>query len=685
MAQTNPLLDSNASLPLFQQIKPEHALPALEKVIQENREKLEILLTQENYTWDNLMAPMQSMGIVLSDLWSPIGHLNAVTNTPEWRDAYNSCLPALTEYSTEMGQNKKLYQAVLFIKNNSYDQLDAVQQKIIDDELRDFKLAGVALEGEAKKRYAEIQKKLSELTTKFEENILDATQYWFFHTEDLNQLAGLPEHIIAFAEATAEQKQLAGYVLTLDVPCYIAVIKYADNSELRENFYTAFSTRASDQGPDAKKFDNSDVMVEILQLREERSKLLGFNNYAEYSLVPKMAESVQQVLDFLYDLADKSKKFAKKDLESLKQFAKEKLNLENLHAWDMSYIAEKLQQEKYAISDELLRPYFPEDKVFSGMFDVINKIYGMQVKEITKFETWHEQVRFFEIYDEQNNLRGKFYADLYARPQKRGGAWMDDCRGRYIKPNGEINTPVAYLTCNFTQAVNGQPALLTHDEVITLFHEFGHGLHHMLTQIDYVNASGINGVAWDAVELPSQFMENFCWQRESVNLFASHYETGEPLPEDLFNKMLAAKNFQSGAAMLRQLEFALFDFILHSQAAPNNPQEIQAVLDRVRKQVAVIIPPSFNRFQHSFSHIFAGGYAAGYYSYKWAEVLSSDVFAKFEEQESGVLSRDIGKKFLTEILEKGSSKEAMELFVNFRGREPKVDALLAHSGLANAE
>lgn len=685
MAQTNPLLDSHSALPLFQQIKPEHALPALEQVIQENREKLEKLLTQENYTWDNLMAPMQSMGIVLSDLWSPIGHLNAVTNTPEWRDAYNSCLPGLTAYSTEMGQNKKLYEAVLFIKNNSYDQLDSVQQKIIDDELRDFKLAGVALEGDAKKRYAEIQNKLSELTTKFEENILDATQHWFFHTEDLNQLAGLPEHIIAFAKATAEQKQLAGYVLTLDVPCYIAVMKYADNSELRENFYTAFSTRASDQGPDAKKFDNSDVMVEILQLREERSKLLGFDNYAEYSLVPKMAESVQQVLDFLVDLADKSKKFAENDLESLKQFAKTKLNLENLHAWDVGYIAEKLQQEKYAISDELLRPYFPEDKVFAGMFEVINKIYGMQVKEIKKFESWHEQVRFFEIYDEENNLRGKFYADLYARPQKRGGAWMDDCRGRYIKPNGEINIPVAYLTCNFTQAVNGQPALLTHDEVITLFHEFGHGLHHMLTQIDYVNASGINGVAWDAVELPSQFMENFCWQRESVNLFASHYETGEVLPEDLFNKMLAAKNFQSGAAMLRQLEFSLFDFILHSQAAPSNPQEIQAVLDQVREKIAVIIPPSFNRFQHSFSHIFAGGYAAGYYSYKWAEVLSSDVFAKFEEQESGVLSREIGEKFLTEILDKGSSKDAMELFVNFRGREPKVDALLTHSGLANAE
>lgn len=685
MPQANPLLDASSSLPLFQQIKPAHALPALEQVIQDNREKLEKLLTQENYTWANLMEPMQSMGVVLSDLWSPIGHLNAVTNTPEWREAYNSCLPLLTEYSTEMGQNSKLYEAVLFIKNNNFSQLDAVQQKIIDDELRDFQLSGVALEGEDKKRHAEIQAKLSELTTKFEENILDATQSWFFHTENLKDLTGLPEHIIAFAQATAEQKKLSGYVLTLDAPCYIAVMKYADNTQLRQSFYTAFSTRASDQGPDARKFDNSNIMVEILKLREEQAKLLGFENYAQYSLVPKMATSVQQVLEFLFDLASRSKDFAKKDLDNLKQFAKNKFNLENLNPWDMSYIAEKLQQEKYAISDELLRPYFPEDKVFSGMFEVINKIYGMQVKEIKSFETWHKQVRFFEIYDEKNNLRGKFYADLYARPQKRGGAWMDDCRGRYIKSNGEINTPVAYLTCNFTQAVNDQPALLTHDEVITLFHEFGHGLHHMLTQIDYVGAAGINGVSWDAVELPSQFMENFCWQRDSVNLFSGHVETGEALSEDLFDKMLAAKNFQSGMAMLRQLEFSLFDFMLHSQPAPTNPQGIQSVLDSVREQVAVVIPPSFNRFQHSFSHIFAGGYAAGYYSYKWAEVLSSDVFSHFEEQDSGVLSREIGEKFLTEILEKGSSKEAMELFINFRGREPKVDALLTHSGLANAE
>ena len=682
MAQTNPLLQTSSSLPLFQKIKPEHALPALEQVISNNRKALKKILNQESITWGNLMLPMQNMSIELSDIWSPIGHLNAVTNTSEWREAYNKCLPILTEYSIEMGQNKQLYQAVLFIKQHEYAELNPTQKKIIDDELRDFKLAGVALEGEEKKRYAEIQHKLSELTTKFEENILDATQHWFFHTEDLEQLSGLPAHIIAFAQATAQQKSLTGYVLTLDAPCYISIMKYADNSELRKAFYTAYSTRASDQGPDAKKFDNSDLIVQILKLREENSNLLGFASYAEYSLVPKMAESIDQVLDFLNNLAERSQQFAQKDLVKLKQFAKNKFNLENLKAWDMGYISEKLQQENYAISDELLRPYFPEDKVFQGMFEIINIIYGMKVVEIKDVETWHEQVRFFEIYDEKNNLRGKFYADLYARPQKRGGAWMDDCRARYVNEQNKINIPVAYLTCNFTQAVKNKPALLTHDEVITLFHEFGHGLHHMLTQIDYADASGINGVSWDAVELPSQFMENFCWQRESVALFSGHYETQEPLPIDLFDKMLAAKNFQSGAVMLRQIEFSLFDFILYSQTAPNNPQEVQAVLDKVRNQIAIIKPPSFNRFQHSFSHIFAGGYAAGYYSYKWAEVLSSDVFAKFEEH--GVLSREIGQEFLQEVLEQGSSKEAMELFVNFRGREPKVDALLKHSGLLNA-
>ena len=683
MTAVNPLLASASTLPLFQQIQPRHALPALQQVVRESRQQLDQLLQQENYTWESLMTPMQTMSARLNDLWSPIGHLNAVSNTLEWREAYNQCLPLLIEYSTEMGQNTQLYQAIQFIKQHQYPELDAVQQKIIDDELRDFELSGVALEGEDKKRYGEIQTTLSELTTKFEENILDATQHWFYHTEDKALLAGLPEHMLAFAEATAAQKELKGYVLTLDAPCYIALMKHADNGELRKVFYEAYSTRASDQGPDAGKFDNSQIMVDILALREELAQLLGFNNFAEYSLVPKMASSVKQVLDFLYDLAQRSNTFAQKDLACLKQFAKDEFQLSRLESWDVSYLAEKLSQKNYAISDELLRPYFPEDKVFNGMFEVINKIYGMNVVEVKEFEAWHKQVRFFEIYDEKKHLRGKFYADLYARPKKRGGAWMDDCRGRYVKSSGEINIPVAYLVCNFTQAVEGKPALLTHDEVTTLFHEFGHGLHHMLTQINYVGAAGINGVAWDAVELPSQFMENFCWHRESVNLFSGHFESDEPLPENLFNKMLAAKNFQSGAAMLRQLEFSLFDFILHSEPSPNSSQDIQAVLDNVRDQVAVIKPPRFNRFQHSFSHIFAGGYAAGYYSYKWAEVLSSDVFELFEEY--GVLSREIGEQFLQTILSQGSAKEAMELFINFRGREPKIDALLKHSGLTHAE
>jgi oligopeptidase A len=677
---TNPLL-SGSELPQFKQIQPSHALSAVQAILQTGQAELNILMKlNAPLTWGNLMQPLEDISANIHKVWSPISHLNAVTNTPEWRDAYNACLPSLTEFSTALGQNRVLYEKIKVLSESDYFQtLNNTQQKIIQDELRSFRLAGVALEGDEKKRYAEIQQRISELTTKFEENILDATQHWVYHTENKDDLKGLPQHIIQFSQTKAVDKELSGYVLTLDAPIYIAAMKYAENRKLREQMYIAYSTRASDQGPDAGQFDNTAVILELLELRQEKSTLLGYKNYAEYSLVTKMANSVDQVLDFLSDLAKKTRPFADKEVMELKQFATEDLQLSELAAWDIGFVSEKLQQEKYSINEEMLRPYFSIDKVLSGMFVVIEKIYGMKVFEIQdSLEVWHEDVRFFEIHDESGRLRGQFYLDLYARDRKRGGAWMDDCRSRRIE-NGKIITPVAYLIGNFTPAFQGQAALLTHDEVVTLFHEFGHGLHHMMTLVDYGAVSGVNGVEWDAVELPSQFMENFCWQQETIPLISEHFETKEPLPSHLFKAMLAAKNFQSAMQMLRQLEFSIFDLLLYSQTAPNSAQDVQSILDKVRSEVAVIIPPEFNRFQHGFSHIFAGGYSAGYYSYKWAEVLSSDAFSKFEE--NGILDRKTGEEFLSAILERGGSQSAMELFVEFRGREPNAEALLRHSGL----
>jgi len=675
----NPLL-SDAVLPPFKLIQPAHALDAVQQLLQESQQSIDTLTqSQDAPTWQNLMEPLEEISARLHDVWSPIGHLNAVNNTPEWREAYNACLPGLTDFSTNLGQNRALYEKIFQLsQSEAFLTLDRIQQKIIRDQLRDFKLSGVALEGEAKKRYAEIQQRLSELTTKFEENVLDATQHWCYVTENSDDLKGLPEHIVQFAQAKAAEKQLSGYVLTLDAPIYIAIMKYAENRDLRHQFYVAYTTRASETGPDACKFDNTSVILELLMLKEEVSRLLGFQNYAEYSLETKMANSPDQVKDFLRDLAKKSKPFAEKEVSELKQFAREHCYLDDLKAWDVAFVSEKLQQEKYAFNEEVLRPYFPFDKVLSGMFGVIEKIYGMHVTELNHVDTWHPDVRFFEIKDVSGKVRGQFYLDLFARDRKRGGAWMDDCRARR-KTNHQIKTPVAYLNCNFAPPQENQSALLTHDDVITLFHEFGHGLHHMLTQVNYGQVSGISGVEWDAVELPSQFMENFCWQKECIPMLSEHFETKAPLPENLFSAMLKAKNFQSAMQMLRQVEFALFDILLYSHAAPQNAAALQKTLDDVRKEVSVIIPPEFNRFQHSFSHIFAGGYAAGYYSYKWAEVLSSDAFSKFEE--NGVLDRKTGLEFLKAVLERGGSQSAMELFQEFRGRAPSVDALLKHSGL----
>lgn len=667
-------------LPKFSQLTPKTVAKELDELLQNHRQQLDELLKQEKFTWENLFSPMQAMSDELSKSWAPVSHINSVLNTADWRKAYNQCLPILTNYFTELGQNKALYAAIQSIKDGEeFDQLDAVQQKIIADDLRDFLLAGVTLEGEKKQRYSEIQQRISELTTKFEENVLDATQAWHFHSEDDAPLKGLPEHTVALAKATAQEKDLKGYVLTLDVPSYLAVMKYADDSQLREKFYEAFVTRASDKGPNAGEFDNSDVMVNILKLREELSQLLGFENYAQYSLATKMAESSEQVVSFLEDLLAKSKAFAEKEFVELKQFAKETLNLDELQAWDLAYVSEKLQHEKYSINQEILRPYFPEDKVFKGMFEVIKRIYGMQVEEIKSFDSWHESVRLFKVSDDKGQVRGYFYADLYARVQKRGGAWMDDLQGRFIAEDKTLQTPVAFLTCNFNKPVGDQPGLLTHDDVVTLFHEFGHTLHHLMTQVDYLSLSGINGVAWDAVELPSQFMENFCWQQEAIPLFSKHHKSGKAIPEDLFNSLLAAKNFQTAMQMVRQIEFSMFDMLLHSQKAPSTASQVHDLLSIVREKTSVIPVPEFNRFELSFSHIFAGGYGAGYYSYKWAEVLSADAFEQFEE--SGVFDRKTGDAFLQAILEKGGSKKPMELFIDFRGREPSNEALLRHSGL----
>ena len=680
IAENNPLIGLEG-LPPFSKIKPAHVVPALKAAIAECRAKIDEVLASKSYTWNDLVLPLEEADDKLSRLFSPVSHMNSVVNNDELREAYEQCLPLLSEYSTFVGQHQGLYDAYNALHNSDeFKTLTTAQQKTITNALRDFELSGIALKPEQQKRYGEISARLSELASKFGNNVMDATLAWQKHITDESELAGLPESALALGADTAKSKELEGWVFTLDFPSYLPIMTYADNRELREEFYTAFVTRASDQGPNAGEFDNSAIMSEELALRHELAELLGFNSYADMSLATKMAETPEQVFSFLEDLAAKSKPQAEQELAELTAYAKDKHGVTELAAWDYAYYGEKLKQEKYAISDEVLRPYFPANKVLSGLFTTVNRLFGISVKEVTEFDTYHPDVRFFEIYDNSNTLRGRFYLDLYARDRKRGGAWMDDCMGRKVRANGELQTPVAYLVCNFNKAVGDKPALFTHNEVTTLFHEFGHGIHHMLTQVDAAPVAGINGVAWDAVELPSQFLENWCYEEEALSFISGHYETDEPLPKELLDKLLAAKNFQSGMQMLRQLEFSLFDFTIHHTYKAGEPCHIQATLDEVRSKTAVVKAPAFNRFQHGFSHIFAGGYSAGYYSYKWAEVLSADAFSKFEEE--GIFNQATGEAFLKNILEKGGSEEPMELFKKFRGREPQVDALLRHSGIA---
>ncbi len=677
---TNPLLQAD-TLPAFSDIKPEHVEPALNHVLEQAKRFVDDLLIKiEQPTWQSLAVPMEELDASIDQVWSPVSHLNSVMNSEALRVAYNACLPKLSEFGTELGQNEHLYKAYKTLANSpAYDDLDTAQKKVIDNALRDFRLSGVELSQEDRDRFKALSQSLTELTAKFEENLLDATHAWKKHITDERLLAGLPESTKAMAAQFAQRDEKEGWVFTLDFPSYMPVMSYADDRDFREEMYTAFATKASDQGPNANEWDNTQIMADILKLRHELAELVGFANHAERSLATKMAQSPEQVLDFLNDLAARSRPIAEKEFEELKVFAKETAGMTELEAWDVTYFAEKLRQERYSISQEELKPYFPENKVVSGLFAVVNRLYGLDIKERMDVDVWHKDVRFFDIFDGEGELRGQFYLDLYARNHKRGGAWMDECLVRRQTEAG-IQTPVAFLTCNFSEPVGDKPALFTHDEVTTLFHEFGHGLHHMLTKINYAGVSGINGVAWDAVELPSQFMENWAWEREALDLISGHYETGEVLPQDLFDKMIAARNFQSAMVMVRQLEFSLFDFRLHLEFDPTQANQVEKILAEVRDQVAVVKPPKFNRFAHSFSHIFAGGYAAGYYSYKWAEVLSADAFSKFEEK--GIFDRNTGLEFLQSILEQGGSREPMDLFIEFRGRKPEIDALLRHTGIA---
>jgi oligopeptidase A len=670
-------LTNMQGLPPFSAITPDLVEPAMDRLLRENRETIKTLLgSQSEYSWKNLVEPIEMAEDRLSRAWSPVSHMNAVVNNDELRAAYNAVLPKLSDYATEVGQNSQLCEAYKQVAKAP--GLDRAQRKLLENALLDFHLCGVDLEADKKQRFKEISQELSQLTTKFEENLLDATNAWSKLISDESALRGLPESALALARQTAAQRDQEGWLLTLEYPSYLPVMTYADDRQLREEVYQAFSTRASDQGPHAGQWDNSQVMERILELRHEQAGLLGFSNFADRSLAKKMARSSDEVVAFLTDLAQRSRPQAIRELNELQAFASKAYGMDELEAWDIGYYAEKLRQKRHNISQEEIRPYFPQTRVIPGMFAVVERLYGIRIEEVKGIDTWHPDVRFFEIRDRDNHLRGQFYLDLYARPKKRGGAWMDECATRFFNDTMD-QIPVAYLTCNFSPPVDAKPSLFTHDEVLTLFHEFGHGLHHLLTTVDYPGVAGINGVAWDAVELPSQFMENWCWEKEALDLISGHVETGEPIPESLYQRMHSAKNFQSAMQMVRQLEFALFDFRIHREYEPRKGGRIYEVLQQVRQQVAVVTPPQWNRFAHGFSHIFAGGYAAGYYSYKWAEVLSADAFSLFEQQ--GIFNGETGQAFLREILQQGGSRDAMELFVSFRGREPEIEPLLRHSGI----
>lgn len=665
-------------LPRFKSLDIQNFTKDLEQLLQSNLNQINLLLEKnQKHSWDNLMQPLEDMDDALERFWSPLSHLHAVVNSKELRDCYQACLPKLSAYDAAIGHNQALYDA---IKSIDQKELNPVQVKIVVDTIRDFELSGVALSKKEKERFEAIQTKLSALSNQFENNVLDATQAFTIHIKDEQSLKGLPEHALHTARELAAEKGTEGWIFNLEFPCYLAVVTYAENRKLREEMYRAYITRASDEGPSAGKFDNSQVIEEILALRHEKARLLSFKNYAELSLATKMAESTAQVREFLQDLASRAYEQAKNEFQKLKEFAATELGIKDVEPWDIAYLSEKKRQARYAISQEDLRPYFPLTKVMNGLFAIVEKLYGMRLEEVHDVEIWHPDVKCYSISDENEQLRGYIYVDLFARPHKRGGAWMDSLQSRRKLNSSNTQLPIATLTCNFAKPSANKKASLSHDEVLTLFHEFGHCLHHILTRVDYLSASGINGVEWDAVELPSQFFENWCWEDAALKLLAEHIDTGEPLPRDLYEKLIAAKNFQSAMAMMRQLEFSLFDFRIHEEFS-DQQRVVQQILNEVRKQTTVIPVVTYNRFQHSFSHIFGGGYAAGYYSYKWAEVLSSDAFSRFEEE--GIFNEQTGRDFLHSILEVGGSKKAADAYEAFRGRAATVDALLRHNGISN--
>jgi oligopeptidase A len=692
---SNPLLDFT-SLPRFDLIRPEHVTPAIEQLIADARGVVQQLeAPSDSVSWDSFVVPLEESTERLGRAWGVVNHLNHVMDTPELRAVYNENQPKVTEFWTELGQNEALFDKYKQLRGGAeFVNLTPARKRIVENALRDFRLGGAELPDKQKERFAEIQEQQALLSTRFSENVLDATNDFKLLVENEAELAGLPDDAKAAARAAAERDGKSGWLFSLHFPSYFPVLQFADNRELREKIYRANATKASEMGvvfSEVEKWDNTGNIAQLLKLRDEEAKLLDFRSFADVSLEPKMAESPEHVIEFLEDLARRARPYAEKDLAELRAFAKDELGIDEMQAWDATYASEKLREQRYAFSAQEVKEYFPEPKVVAGLFGVISKLFGVTIAP-DQAPVWHPDVRFYRI-EKNGQLIGQFYLDLYARPGKGQGAWMDDARGRRLNTGGIVQTPIAYLTCNFTPpaaSADGdgqlQPSLFTHDEVTTLFHEFGHGLHHMLTEVDELSVSGISGVEWDAVELPSQFMENFCWEWDVLQGMTAHVKTGAPLPKELYEKMLAAKNFQSGMQTLRQVEFSLIDMHLHYDFNPNSQKTVQDLVDEVRSKFSVMIPPAFNRFQHSFGHIFAGGYAAGYYSYKWAEVLSADAYAAFEEavEAGGGALDETGKRFHREILSVGGSRPALESFKAFRGREPQIDALLRHSGMQAA-
>jgi oligopeptidase A len=671
----NPLLRLD-DIPPFEEIRAEHIKPAVEQIVADNRAALEQLIATDSADWQGFVLPFEALDERLTRVWDTCSHLNSVVDDEALRDSYRECLPIVSDYATSLAQDERIYQMFKRVQDGpDFAGLDNAQRKLVENALRDFHLSGVDLPQTKKQRFKEIQAELSQLSNRFEQHLVDATDAWTMQLTRPAEVAGLPESALELARHEAQRHQLDGWLFTLQAPSYMPFIKFADDRELRRQIYEAYVTRASEQGPHAGRWDNGPVIDRILELRRESAGILGFDDYIDYALQTRMAKRADTVTQFIDELAAAARPAAERELMELQAFASQQ-GVTELEAWDIPYYSEKLRQAQYAISQEDVRPWFPLPRVLQGMFEVASRLYGLRIEQRQQVARWHPEIQFFEIYDDRDELRGRFYLDLYSRKGKRGGAWMGDGISRN-RIHGQLQAPLAWLVANFSRPTGDRPALLTHDEVTTLFHEFGHGLHHMLTRIDYPAVGGISGVPWDAVELPSQLMENWCWEKEVLSLISGHYQDGSALPAELVEKLQAAKNFQAGMMLLRQLEFALFDMRLHQGMVA---RDVQQVLNEVRDEVAVIQPPAFNRFQNGFAHIFAGGYASGYYSYSWAEVLSADAYSLFEE--TGIFNQQTGRAFMHNILEQGGSRDPADLFEAFRGREPNIDALLRHRGLA---